>query len=144
MVVAMQDIHTDQLRAVQCTAFDRTGNKIGRRMRGVAAGCAIKLSSDEDVAAGLGVAEGFETALAVMMAGWRQVWALGSAAAIEMFPPLPGIQAITIFGDHDENGVGQAAALACASHWRAAGAEATIWLPNAAGDDWNDVTMRAA
>jgi len=57
MIVAMRCIRTDELRAVQCTALDSDGIKIGRKMRGTAGSRAIKLSADEDVTMGLALAK---------------------------------------------------------------------------------------
>jgi Toprim domain-containing protein len=140
MVTAMRDIGTDDLRSVQCTALNRDGTKIARRVRGVATGCAIKLDADDNVTMGLGIAEGFETALVVKMKGWRPVWAVGSAHAVEAFPVLPGIECLTIFGDHDSSGQGQNAALCCAKHWIEAGRETNIRIPKD-HKDWNDVLI---
>ena len=109
----------------------------------------IRLVPDEEVTLGLGIAEGIENSLAVMQfAGWRPVWAAGSAGSIAKFPVLPGVQALTIFADHDEikpNGKqpGLDAARACADHWRAAGREVTIIPPKFRGD-WNDVARGVA
>jgi hypothetical protein len=50
---------------------------------------------------------------------------------------LAGIQALTIFADHDESGAGQSAAEACAARWAAA-AEVTIATPHITGQDFND------
>jgi hypothetical protein len=66
----------------------------------------IRLVPEEDVATGLGLAEGIETALAVMQrAGWSPVWAANSAGAMDRFPVLPGIESLTIFADADGAGI---------------------------------------
>jgi putative DNA primase/helicase len=124
--------------AVLRVGLTAAGEKIGRKMLGLVAGAAIKLDADEDVELGLGIAEGLETAMAVRAAGWRPVWALGSAGAIERFPVLSGIDALTIFADHDENQTGVRAAWQCAKHWRDAGREAEIKMPKAPACDWAD------
>ena len=49
------------------------------------------------------------------------VWAATSCGAIERFPVLPPIEALTIFIDKDE--AGTRAAEACAERWCAIGAE---------------------
>ena len=101
----------------------------------------IRLIPDEDVTIGLGLAEGIETALAVMQrTGWRPVWAASSAGAIARFPVLPGIEALTIFADNGTAGIGAAAA--GAARWAAAGREARIIAPPAG--DWDDATREAA
>lgn len=100
----------------------------------------VRLVPDAEVSAGLGLAEGIETALAVMQGFvWRPVWAAASAGAIRTFPVLPGLRAITVFADPD--GPGMAAGQACAERWTKAGAEARIIAPPA-GADFNDLVRR--
>ena len=48
----------------------------------------VRITPDEDVTYGLGIAEGVEDALAVVMDWGRPVWAATSAGAIERFPVL--------------------------------------------------------
>jgi hypothetical protein len=61
---------------------------------------AVRLSPDEDVTFGLGITEGVEDALAVLLAaGAVPVWAVASAGGISRFPILHGIEALTIFAD---------------------------------------------
>jgi hypothetical protein len=110
------------------------GAKIGKKMLGRVAGCAIMLDPDEDVERGLGITEGLEDALDVRQRGWRPMWALGSAGAVKAVPVLAGIEALTIFADSDP--VGLAAASVCARRWRDAGREVEI-LPPDAVKDWN-------
>lgn len=107
----------------------------------------IRLVEDAEVTIGLGIAEGIETALAVMQrAAWRPVWACGSAGAISKFPILPGIEALTIFADHDlansKTGrrAGMDAALECALRWQAGRRDAVIATPPEGGD-WLDALM---
>lgn len=101
----------------------------------------IRLVPDAEVTLGLGLAEGIETALAVMQGfGWSPVWAATSAGNIAGFPVLPGIEALTIFADADA--AGARAAAACAGHWTAAGREARILRPPAG--DFDDLAREAA
>jgi hypothetical protein len=137
MLGLLRDVITDEPCGVHRTFLDRDGRKLDRRMLGRAKNAAVKLIADEDVSVGIGIAEGIETALALINAGWQPVWALGSAGGIERFPVLAGIEAITIFADSDE--VGLAAARACSARWTAAGREARILRPPMAGADWNDM-----
>jgi len=98
----------------------------------------VRLVEDGLVTAGLGIAEGIETSLAIMRnAGWRPVWAAGSAGGITDFPVLPGVETLTIFPDRDDKGAGIIAAEACAARWRAAGREARMIVPPI-GRDWLD------
>ena len=62
------------------------GEKLDRRMLGVAAGAAIKLDADDAVTHGLAIGEGIETCLTARQLGLRPVWALGSAGAIAPSP----------------------------------------------------------
>jgi putative DNA primase/helicase len=117
--------------------LDDRGGKIGKKMLGPVAGAAIKIDPDDAVELGLGVCEGLETGLAIRAAGWRPIWCVGSAGAIKTFPPLAGVECLTIFADNDSNGVGLDAARTCADVWRAAGREVAI-LPPRGAKDWNE------
>ncbi|WP_159350005.1 DUF7146 domain-containing protein [Roseomonas harenae] len=95
----------------------------------------IRLVSDCRIARGLGLAEGIETALAVMQrAAWAPVWAASSAGAISSFPVLQGIGSLTVFADADE--AGMKAARECCRRWSAAGRRARLLAPPAG--DWDD------
>jgi hypothetical protein len=108
-----------------------------RQMLGAAG--IIQLSPDDEVALGLGIAEGIETSLAVMAAGWRPLWAAGSLDAIRRFPVLSGIECLTIFADPKPREV--AGARACAYRWAEAGREAIVRIPR--NGDWNDALWEA-
>jgi hypothetical protein len=129
MITALVDIHTNELNAVQRTALRPDGSKIARKMTGVAKGSCVKIDADEAVTTSLALAEGFETALAIALSGWRPIWAAGSAGAIEQFPVLDGVECLTIFADADQNGTGLAAARTCAARWRHADHEVKIKPP---------------
>lgn len=104
----------------------------------------IRLVPDEEVAGGLGIAEGIETALSVMQEfGWSPVWAATSAGGISRFPVLAGIEALTIFADADDNGAGMKAAEACGERWADAGREVTI-ASAPTGSDFADLRGIAA
>jgi hypothetical protein len=107
-------------------------------------GCAIKLSTDEDVAEGLTIAEGIETALAGMALNFRPAWALGTAGEVAKFPLLSGIECLTILVDNDTSGTGQASALECSRRWTSAGREVFRVLPTAIGTDIADVVRGRA
>jgi putative DNA primase/helicase len=149
MLGLMRDIITDEPKAIHRTALrvdgtgkaDPPGLGNAKKMLGPMKGTALKLTGDADVIDGLGIAEGIESALTAICAGWRPLWACGSAGAIEKFPILPGIESLTIFADADR--AGMAAAAACQVRWVNAGLECRILAPPEAGADWNDV-VRAA
>ncbi len=141
MISCMRSIITDEIHCVQRTRISSNGHKLGRKMTGVAAGSAIKLSPDDTVEQGLVIAEGCETALTGMMFGLRPAWALGSAGAIGSFPLLSGISGLTILA---ETGTANAAAVqACGRQWLEDGREVIVIDP-VSGSDINDALMGAA
>jgi hypothetical protein len=97
----------------------------------------IRLSTDDDVELGLGIAEGLETGLAIMAAGWQPIWACGSLNALSAFPVLGGIEALTIFSDPKPHEI--AGARSCAARWAEAGREVLIRVPSQG--DWNDALV---
>jgi hypothetical protein len=138
LVVAFRAIRNDDEtrppQAIHRIGLRSDGTKIDKMMLGSVGGCAVKL--DPEVGKELGVCEGFETGLAVRAIGWRPVWALGSAGAIRTLELIPGVEALTIFADHDPTGL--AAARECAQRCADAGCAATVRTPKTAGRDWAD------
>jgi hypothetical protein len=102
------------------------------------------LSADEDVAEGLTIAEGIETALAGMALNFQPAWALGDAGAVAKFPLLSGIECLTILVDNDISGTGQASALECSRRWTSMGREVFRVLPTAVDTDMADVVRGRA
>jgi hypothetical protein len=111
-------------------------------------GGVIRLLPDEVVETGLVIGEGIETVLAAATriehrgTLLQPAWACGFAGALETFPVLTGIEALTILVDHDEpdqNGkfAGQHAAQQCAKRWLAVGREVEVLIPTASGADFN-------
>jgi hypothetical protein len=141
MVSLFRDLTTNEPCGITRTFIDRNGRpfvdangKKIRKMLGRARRAAVKLDADEDVTLGLHLSEGIETGIAARLAGFRPVWALGSAGAIAAFPVLPGIEAITILGEMDDGGANQRATRICAARWMEAGREALLVEPVAGGD----------
>jgi putative DNA primase/helicase len=89
------------------------------------------------------VAEGIETAAAVMTATGLPTWAALSATGIErlILPPLPLAAIVIIAADHDRNGVGERAARTAAQRWLAEGRRVRIALPPVPDSDWNDILL---
>jgi putative DNA primase/helicase len=143
MVALFRDIVSNEPCGIHRTFLDSDGRKLDRKMLGRAHGAAVKLDADEDVTLGVHVGEGVETCLAAWLAGFRPVWALGSAGAIRDFPLLPGIEAVTILGEVGDSGANHRAAEVCASRWFAAGRQAFIVEPQIGGD-LNDVWREVA
>lgn len=111
----MDDPVSNDPTGIHRTFLNPDGTKRERKMLGRQG--VIRLSRDEDVTLGLGITEGVEDGLSVLLSGWSPVWAATCAGAIKTFPVLPGIEALTIFADCDV--VGTEAAQICAARWRA-------------------------
>jgi hypothetical protein len=138
MVALLRDLRTDEACGIHRTFLTREGVRLEKKMLGRSKAATIKLCPDHEVTSGLGIVEGIETALSILGTGWHPVWALGSAGAIRTFPVLPGVQALTIFADHDANGAGEDAAEACAERWVSSGREVTVVTPYSCGADFKD------
>jgi putative DNA primase/helicase len=82
----------------------------------------------------LGIAEGVETALAVMRDFQVPCWAAYSAGMLQKFTPPPEVKAVTIFGDNDASFTGQTAAFALAKRLRGMGLAAEVRIPERPGD----------
>jgi putative DNA primase/helicase len=145
MVALWTDAMSGEPRAIHRTAITDAGAKVGRKTLGPNGGCVVRLWPDEEVERGLVIGEGIETTLAaatrIQHRGTRltPAWATGDAGHLENFPILPGIEALTILVDHDENGRGQRAAAECARRWTAAGRELTQLIPRIPGKDFADL-----
>jgi putative DNA primase/helicase len=143
MLLLFRGIVDDEPQAIHRIALTPDGStRLKKMMLGPVGSGAVKLSNDDTVTLGLGICEGIETGLAIIGAGWRPVWAIGSAIGIRNFPVLPGIEALTIFADADENRVGEEAAHECADRWRNARREIAISIPKAIHTDWADIGRR--
>jgi putative DNA primase/helicase len=143
LTFAVHDVFTDGFgsgRAIQEVRMPHIGTKPNRKIHGASLNAAIKLTAHEDVlAAGeLAISEGFESALAAMAIGYRNVWACINAANVAAFPVIDGINTLTILGEHcDAN---EEARLECAERWLMAGRKVVIDMPDH-GKDFNDELM---
>jgi len=122
VIALMTDPITGGPSGIHRTYLNADGTKRDRRMLGRQG--VVRLSPDEDVTYGLGIAEGVEDALAILLDHWKPVWAATSAGAIGRFPILNGVETLNIFADNDTAGL--RAAELCADRWIAATAEALI------------------
>jgi hypothetical protein len=149
MVCPIRDVHTDAVIGCHRTYLAEGGAKADvdhpKKVLARIIGGAIKLTPDADVTGGLGISEGIENGLTALAENWAPVWALATAGNLASFPVLVGVEALTIFGDNDDDksGTGEKAARECAARWRAAGREVTVRIPKVTGCDWNDALMRA-
>ena len=144
MIAALRDIHTDAIVGVHRTRLSDAGQKLGRRMQGIAAGAAVKLDPDEAVTSGLVIGEGVETVMAARQIGFRPAWALGSAGAIAAFPVPHGIDGLTILAETDDGGANARAIEACGNRWADAGREVILVDPRIGGDINDAIRGRAA
>jgi putative DNA primase/helicase len=103
MIVAlMTHPITNTPTGVHRTFLNPDATKRDRKMIGVRN--IIRLSPDESVTTGLGLCEGVEDGLAILLSGWAPVWCATCAGAIKSFPVLSGIESLTIFADTDPVG----------------------------------------
>jgi hypothetical protein len=86
VIALMTDPLTNAAVGIHRTFLNPDGTKRERRMLGKAG--IIRLSRDEDVLEGLGIAEGLEDTLSILLSGWSPVWCATSANGIKSFPVL--------------------------------------------------------
>jgi putative DNA primase/helicase len=141
MIALFRNIETDEPQAISRTYLDPQGREIDRKFLGPVGRAAIKLDADENVTAGLHLAEGIETALAARKLGLRPAWALGSAGAISSFPILQGVETLTLLAENDD--ASARAVETCAKRMHEAGREVFINRP-IDGKDLNDAIRGAA
>jgi hypothetical protein len=122
LVAMMTDARSGRPTGVHRTYLDDAGSKLRRKMLGTMG--VIRISPDEDVTLGLGIVEGIEKALAILLHGWAPIWCGTCAGGISGFPVLSGIESLTIFKDDDS--AGKEAAAKCARVWHATGREVFI------------------
>ena len=104
---------------------------------GATKGASIKLSP---VTSTVGLAEGIETALAVIAATGQHVCAAGSANGLEAVELPPEVTQVHIWADRDESGRGEEAAERAAARFQEEGRTVLIHLPPGPGKkDWLDV-----
>jgi putative DNA primase/helicase len=134
MVCLLRDIVTDEPCGIHRTFLDReTGQKVDRKMLGIAKNAAVKL--DHPIGSNLTIGEGVETVLSSRMAGLGPVWALGSSGAVRNFPVLKGLTEITILEENDPTS--RRDVKVCARRYLAAKTPVNIVTPNI-GNDFND------
>jgi hypothetical protein len=104
---------TNKPTGVHRTYLNKDATKRERKMLGKQG--VIRLSPDEEVNTGLGICEGIEDGLGILLGAWAPIWVATSAGAIQNFPVLGGIEVLTIFQDNDTTG--KNAALACRDRW---------------------------
>lgn len=96
------------------------------------AGGAVRLGAPGPV---LGIAEGIETALAASILFGIPVWAALNANRLAVWEPPTDVREVVIFGDNDENFVGQTAAFDLDARLQGK-VDVSIETPIDAGTDW--------
>jgi hypothetical protein len=122
VIALMRHPMTDTPCGIHRTFLNEDGTKHERKMLGRQG--MVKLTPDEEVTLGIGITEGVEDGLAVLLSGWAPIWAATSANALVKFPIFHGIESLTVFADADS--VGLEAAQVCVDRWLVAGREARI------------------
>jgi hypothetical protein len=125
IVALMTDPRTGEPIGVHRTFLNEDGTKGARKMlcrQGV-----ICLTAYDEVSMGLGLTEGVEDGLAVLVSGWAPVWVATSAGAIARFPILAGITSLAVFADQDCPGL--SAARSCCDRWNSSERETRIIAP---------------
>ena len=125
LVGLMTDPASGEPIGVHRTYLDANGAKIERKMLGRQG--VVRLSADDTVSVAVGLTEGLEDGLAVLLSGWSPIWAATSAGALAKFPVLAGIESLTLFADADS--AGMQSADACRDRWINAGREVVIAAP---------------
>ncbi|MBA9069931.1 hypothetical protein FHR71_003692 [Methylobacterium sp. RAS18] len=136
MVAAFRNTQTGEITGIHRTGLTTGGQKIGRKMLGIAAGAAIMLDPCEAVSLGLAIGEGIETSLSARQLGIRPVWALGSSDAIRTFPVLPGVEGLTILGETGDGGANARATQEAGTRWHRAERTIEVVMPRV-GEDLN-------
>jgi putative DNA primase/helicase len=95
------------------------------------AGAAIRLTAVYPM---IGIAEGIETALAVMEIYKIPCWAASNATMMQAFIPPEGVTGVLIYADNDSNFTGQRAAYALANRLAVAGYTTGVFAPERVGD----------
>jgi putative DNA primase/helicase len=141
MVCLLRDITTDEPCGIHRTFLDReTGQKIDRKILGIAKGAAIKLDPRAAISTTLTIGEGIETVMSGRMSGLGPAWALGSSGAVRTFLVLSNLTEITILEENDPTS--RRDVRECAKRYLAAGKPVNVITPNI-GNDLNDA-WRAA
>jgi putative DNA primase/helicase len=111
----------------------------------------VKLVDDPEVTQRLELAEGLESALAIMTSAARSghmvppIWAATCASAFAQLPVLPGVEVMVLHPDNDSHHRGQDAACRVIERWRKAGSACEFFVStNPRGKDWNDTGVEAA
>lgn len=134
MVCLLRNIETNEPCGIHRTYLDReSGQKVDRKMFGIAKGAAIKF--DPVSTQSLTIGEGIETVLSARAAGYSPAWALGSSGAVRTFPVLKRPSELTILEENDPTS--RKDVKACAKRYLHARKPVNI-ITSHVGNDFND------
>ncbi len=141
MVAAVTVWPEREVTAIHRTFLTADGSKKAqvtnpKLMLGPCAGGAVRLAPAGDE---LVLAEGIETALSVLQASGKPVWACLSTSGLKAVLLPPEVKTVTIAADGDDAGL--KAAYAAAENWTKAGRTVRVAVPPEPGSDFNDMTM---
>ena len=145
MVAKVTDLNNKPV-SIHRTYLDQDGNKakISKAKMLMSStipdGSAIRLMPYSNV---LGIAEGIETALSASRIFGVPVWAAISASIMGKWSPPSILEKVIIFGDNDQNFVGQLTAYRLAHTLMRdhPDKKIVVAIPNIGGADWNDVLV---
>ncbi len=120
VMIARVDNVDGELIGVHRTYLTPDWQRRDRASFGPIAGSAVRLGNVRSDT-WLGIGEGIETTLSVMLATGLPGWAALSAVGIEQLILPPEARMVLIVADHDANGIGERAARAAAERWLAEG-----------------------
>jgi hypothetical protein len=129
VVGLMTDPVTGEATGVHRTYLNRDGTKRERKMLGRMG--VVRLS--DSVEQSLGITEGIEDGLALLLAGHSPIWAATCCGSIERFPAID-VDHLNIFADNDA--AGEAAAERLATRYEAAGKRVRLHWPPDQFKDW--------
>lgn len=113
----------------------RNPKKVMKPIRKITGG-AIRLT---DIYEHIGIAEGIETALAVMMLYKVPCWSVIATSGMESFRPPEGVKAVTVYSDNDANFSGQRAAYLIANKLSLDGYQVDVQVPSNPHSDYAEV-----
>jgi hypothetical protein len=141
-MVALVEHVTSGIVGVHRTYLTEGCRRYDRASLGPIGGGAIRLSTPR-IGEWFAVAEGIETALAVMISCSMAAWAAISASGIRALVLPPEATHVVICADHDPSGTGQRAASDAAMRWLAESRRVRVAMAPTPGADMADLLIAA-
>lgn len=134
MMCLLRNITNNEPCGIHRTFLDqKTGDKIDRKMLGIAKSAAVKF--DLQPVHSLTVGEGIETVLSARAAGYAPCWALGSSGAVRNFPVINDLAELTVLEENDPTS--RRDVKVCARRYLGARKPVNI-ITSKIGNDFND------